>query len=151
MISQNIQTLRRTHGLTQEQLAEKVGVSRQTVAKWESGESVPDLANSDALARALNVTLDNLANYEPSDLGETPPPRGKHIFGVVKVGERGQMVIPKRAREVFGIQVGDELLCLGDEEQGIALVKTSAFLAGMQTIAGVMGAGLTRGGERGNR
>lgn len=148
MISQNIQTLRRTHGLTQEQLAEKVGVSRQTVAKWESGESVPDLANGDALARALNVTLDDLANYEPSDLGEVPPPRGKHMFGVVKVGERGQMVIPKRAREVFGIQVGDELLCLGDEEQGIALVKTSAFLAGMQTIAGVMGAGLTRGCRR---
>lgn len=141
MIGRNIQTLRKAAGLTQEQLAEKVGVSRQTVAKWESGESVPDLANGDTLARVLGVTLDDLANYEPTDMGEAPPPRGKHIFGVVRVGERGQMVIPKKAREVFGIEVGDELLCLGDEEQGIALVRTDVFLAGMQRLADAMGPG----------
>lgn len=50
-------------------------------------------------------------------------PKGKHIFGTVKVGERGQIVIPKEARDVFGIKPGDTLLMLGDEEQGIAIVK----------------------------
>lgn len=50
-------------------------------------------------------------------------PRGKHIFGTAKVGDRGQIVIPKDAREVFGIQPGDTLLILGDEENGIIVTK----------------------------
>ena len=50
-------------------------------------------------------------------------PKGKHIFGTVKVGERGQIVIPKEARQIFDIKAGDTLLVLGDEEQGLAIVK----------------------------
>ena len=49
--------------------------------------------------------------------------KGKHMFGSVKVGERGQIVIPKEAREIFGINPGDLLLVLGDEARGLALVK----------------------------
>ena len=45
--------------------------------------------------------------------------RDRHIFGTVKVGEKGQIVIPKEARTVFGIQPGDTLLVLGDETRGI--------------------------------
>lgn len=56
------------------------------------------------------------------------PPKGKHIFGTVKVGERGQIVIPKEAREIFDIKPGDTLLILGDEAQGIAIVKNNVFL-----------------------
>jgi len=51
----------------------------------------------------------------------------KHLFGSVKVGERGQVVIPKEAREIFGIRPGDLLLVLGDTERGIALVKADAL------------------------
>ena len=58
-------------------------------------------------------------------------PKGKHIFGTVKVGERGQIVIPKEARELFNIQPGDTLLVLGDEEQGIAISKSDV----MQEVA----------------
>lgn len=54
-------------------------------------------------------------------------PKGKHIFGTVKVGERGQIVIPKEAREVFNIQPGDTLLVLGDEEKGLAVTKVDAM------------------------
>ena len=54
-------------------------------------------------------------------------PKGKHIFGTVKVGERGQIVIPKEAREIFYINPGDSLLVLGDEEQGIAIVKADVM------------------------
>lgn len=54
-------------------------------------------------------------------------PKGKHIFGTVKVGERGQIVIPKEAREIFDINPGDILLVLGDEEQGIAVVKADTM------------------------
>lgn len=47
----------------------------------------------------------------------------KFIFGTVKVGEKGQIVIPKEARDVFDIKPGDTLLVLGDKDQGIAIVK----------------------------
>ena len=50
-------------------------------------------------------------------------PRGKHVFGTVKVGEKGQIVIPKEARTVFGIQPGDTLLVLGDERSGIVVTR----------------------------
>ena len=42
--------------------------------------------------------------------------KGQHIFGTVKVGEKGQIVIPKEARQIFDIKAGDTLLVLGDEE-----------------------------------
>ena len=51
---------------------------------------------------------------------------GKYIFGVVKVGDRGQIVIPKEAREVYGIKAGDSLLVLGDMK-GMAVIKTEIF------------------------
>lgn len=52
-------------------------------------------------------------------------PDGKHIFGIVSLSEKGQIVIPKKAREVFGLKAGDQLLVMGDESQGLALVKAS--------------------------
>lgn len=52
----------------------------------------------------------------------------KHLFGVVTVGEKGQIVIPKKARDMFGITPGSTLLVLGDEAKGgIAIVKTEIF------------------------
>ena len=51
---------------------------------------------------------------------------GKYLFGVVKVGERGQIVIPKEAREQYDIKAGDSLMVLGDNK-GIAMLKTEVF------------------------
>ena len=51
---------------------------------------------------------------------------GKYIFGVVKVGERGQVVIPKEAREQYQIKAGNSLMVLGDQ-RGIAMLKTEVF------------------------
>ncbi|MDY0395648.1 AbrB/MazE/SpoVT family DNA-binding domain-containing protein [Virgibacillus halophilus] len=61
-------------------------------------------------------------------------PGGKHVFGTVKVGTKGQIVIPKEARDIFNIKPGDSLLMLGDEEQGIALVKQEAFFEFAEAI-----------------
>lgn len=47
---------------------------------------------------------------------------GKHIFGMVKVGEKGQIVIPKEARQLFNIKPGDTLMLVGDESQGLAII-----------------------------
>lgn len=50
-------------------------------------------------------------------------PKGKHLFGTAKVGEKGQIVIPKEARTLFNITQGDTLLILGDDENGIFITK----------------------------
>ena len=129
MFSDNLINLRKIHHLTQEDVAEKVGVTRQSVAKWESGESVPDLDKCRMLADLFRVSLDDLANYEPEDnMGLSVPPRGKHLFGLVTVGDKGQIVIPAKARKIFGISPGDQLVILGDEGQGLAVLKTDSFL-----------------------
>ena len=60
---------------------------------------------------------------------------GKYIFGVVKVGDRGQIVIPKEAREVYGIKAGDSLLVLGDMK-GMAVIKTEIFQDKIDEVLG---------------
>ena len=130
MFKDNLVQMRKVLQLTQEDLAEKLGVTRQSVAKWEAGESIPDLDKCKQRADIFGVSLDDLANYEPEDnLGLGVPPKGKHLFGLVTVGDKGQIVIPAKARKIFEISTGDQLVVLGDEGQGLALVKTSHFLS----------------------
>lgn len=59
----------------------------------------------------------------------------KYIFGVVKVGDRGQIVIPKDAREIYGIKAGDSLLVLGDKK-GMAVIKTEIFQDKIDEVLG---------------
>lgn len=128
MISENIVKLRKKYNYSQEDVAEKIGVTRQTIAKWENGESVPDVVHSSALAELFNISLDNLVNFNGSISGMSEvPPKGKHMFGVVTVGDKGQIVIPVKARRVFNIKPGDSLVVLGDEERGLALLGTDFF------------------------
>lgn len=116
--------------MTQEDVAEKVGVTRQAIAKWESGETVPDLDKCRLLADVFGVSLDDLANYKAEEnLGLDLPPKGKHLFGIVTVGDKGQIVIPAKARKLFDISAGDQLVVLGDEGQGLAIIKAQSFLA----------------------
>jgi AbrB family looped-hinge helix DNA binding protein len=130
MFSENLVQMRKLLSMTQEELAEKVGVTRQAVAKWEAGDSLPDLEKSKLLAEALNASLDELANHEPEDnLGLGLAPKGKHLFGMVTVGDKGQIVIPAKARKLFDITPGVNLVVLGDENQGIALIKAEHFLS----------------------
>ena len=122
MINMNLKRLRQQYQYTQEDLAEKLGVSRQVVAKWEKGESTPDQYFCIKLAELYDVTIDNLVNYDEEKSGVSVPPKGKHYFGATTVGERGQIVIPKKARELFHIEAGNTLLIVGDEERGLAIV-----------------------------
>lgn len=129
MFKDNLIQLRKYRQMTQEELAEKVGVTRQAVAKWEAGETMPDLERSRMLAEIFEVSLDDLASYESNaNFGMGVPPKGKHLFGMVTVGDKGQIVIPAKARKLFSIDAGDQLVVLGDETQGIALLKSDSFL-----------------------
>jgi len=133
MIGENIQYFRKGMNLTQEALAERVGVSRQTIAKWEAGESAPDLALAGRLAAALEVSLDELIEA-PVPRPAPAAARDKHLFGLVTVGDKGQIVIPVKARRIFNIQPGDQLMVLGDESRGLALLDARFFMLASEAM-----------------
>ncbi len=122
MIGQKLKELRKQKKMSLEYVAEQLDVSRQTVAKWEADETIPDVIKCKELADLYEISLDLLALGDQGELNEERS--GKYVFGMVKVGERGQIVIPQKARKVFDIKAGDQLLVLGDVKQGgIAIVK----------------------------
>lgn len=92
------------------------------------------MEKSRLIAGVLDVTLDELVNYEGGETRLPFSPKGKHAFGMVKVGEKGQIVIPAKARKIFDIKPGDVLMVLGDEERGIALLKEQDFMAMVQAM-----------------
>lgn len=148
-LAKNLSILRRNMGLSQEKAAEAAGVTRQALAKWEAGETTPDIIHCDALAELYGVSLDDLLHFEHKPGSLPPPPRGKHVFGVVQMGDRGQLVIPKRARELFGLSKGDTLVVLGDTNPGtagIALVPAQ-FITSLLDVARQMDAGGEEGKE----
>ena len=136
MLAETLIRLRNFHHMSQDEVSEKVGVSRQAYGKWEKGETLPDVAKAKALADIFNTTIDNLYSQDQS-VNQTPilpGPPGKHIFGTVSVNDKGQILIPKKAREVMGINSGDSLVLLGDEESGLALIKAEEFERTLQSI-----------------
>ena len=128
MFCDNLVSLRKMKQMSQEQLAEAVGVSRQTISKYETGEALPDIDKCKAMAELFDVSLDDLVNYDKQASGLGIPPKGKHMFGLVKVGDKGQIVITAKARKIFGIEPGDNLVILGDETQGLALIVERSFM-----------------------
>lgn len=118
-----LKMFRKQHGLTQEDIAEKLGVSRQAVAKWERGDTMPDIESCVKLADIYEITVDMLVrDLECSSHGD-----GKHIFGCSKMNSKGQITLPVGCREVFNLKPGDNILVLGDEEKGIALINLGSI------------------------
>lgn len=116
----NFKLFRKKSGFTQEDIAEKLGVSRQAVAKWENGDTTPDIEFCIQLAELYGTTLDALVCQEYMN---EAPESGKHAFGIARVNDKGQITLPKKARELFNIKAGDSLLVLGEEGRGIAIVN----------------------------
>lgn len=128
MISENLRALRLRERYSLEDVAEIIGVSRQAVAKWESGETFPDIEKCVKLSKLYKVSLDALVNDTVSDMMKTSGEDGKYCFGVTKVGEDKKIVLPDELAKVFGIEPGDHILLLGDRAKGIALVKCNEFI-----------------------
>ena len=136
-INKNLTYLRKSYHMSIEDVAEKIGVSRQAVSKWENGDSIPDIINCDALAALYDITVDDLLHFngEERDIGIAP--KGKYHFGTTVLGERGQVVIPKQARDLLRLEAGDTLVVLADEtpgSQGIALLPADSFMQAAKEI-----------------
>ncbi len=90
MLSEKIYELRRKNGLSQEQLAEKIGVSRQAISKWEGGLSTPELDKLKALSECFHITIDELTGnqaaspHDPATQEDEPP--APHKTGESKLG-----------------------------------------------------------------
>lgn len=122
-ISENLKVLRIRSERTLENVAEIIDVSRQTVSKWESGESYPDIEKCVKLSRLYNVSLDALVNKPIQELVKEGADRNRYVFGVTKLNGDRMIKLPERAVELFEIGENDILLVVGDKEQGMAIVK----------------------------
>ena len=95
-IANRLVELRRSHGLSQEELAARLGVSRQAVSKWERAESSPDTDNLIALARLYGVSLDGLLLHEAAAGGTawaaapTPEEKPETVTGPGAEEERAE-------------------------------------------------------------
>ena len=133
MLKENLMMLRKIHGYSQEEISEKIGISRQAYAKWESGATIPDVETCALLAKVYGTTVDGLLKTESVEgLGVIPPaPEGKYLWGSVTMNDRGQIVIPKEARDKLGFTAGQRLI-VGSDEKGIALIPAEVFEEGMR-------------------
>ena len=129
MLGKNLIMLRNLNGFSQEEIAGRIGVSRQAYAKWESGKAVPDIVRCSMLAQVYGVTIDSLIKTETVDnkMVMPPAPKGKNVWGSVIINSRGQLVIHKTAREHFGLTGGQRLIVLSEDGEGIALVPADIF------------------------
>lgn len=136
MLKENLTMLRGINGYSQEEIAERIGISRQAYAKWESGATIPDVEKCRRLAEVYGVTVDALLKTEQVDgAGVLPPaPKGKNVWGSVVMNERGQLVIPKAAREHFGFEFGQRFIVLSEDAEGLALVPAEIFEEKMRRL-----------------
>lgn len=136
MLKDNLLLLRNMHGYSQEDVAEKIDISRQAYAKWESGATIPDIEKCSRLAELYDVTIDSLVRTETADgIGVIPPaPRGKNIWGSVTMNERGQIVLPKALRDSFNLVPGHRLIVLSDADEGIAIIPAEMFELHLKNI-----------------
>ena len=123
MISSNLRMLRNRGNYTLERLAEIIGVSRQTVAKWEANETYPDIENCIKLSALFHVSLDAFVKEPIPLMPDEPNDKGQYLFGIVKIDESGSVPLPDKALSLMEILPGDRMLLLGDKSQGIAIVK----------------------------
>lgn len=97
MLSENLIVLRNLKGLSQEQIAEQIGVSRQAYAKWEKGTSIPDVEKCMVLADFYGTTIDSLMRENSTDSGLKLPPAPKgNLSGVRLPSTTGDRLLSRK-------------------------------------------------------
>lgn len=158
-LGETIRELRREKGLSQEQLAERTGLSRQTIYKWESGQAAPDLENLQTLAGALGTTVSRLLGEAPSPSRPDPQDpldkgarmvkkhwrKGGYVLmaygaGAVAFGLVGRAMLGGFFRASAQVPAGFSPLPEGGSPFGamqsaMLLVPTVALLAGVAMVA----------------
>lgn len=126
MLKDVLVKMRKINNYTQEDIADKLNVSRQAVSRWEAGSSVPDIYNCQELCKIYDISIEALLEADKND-DKMLAPINKYMFGYVKVEENGVIRLSKECLKIMNLHKGDLLLCLGDTEQGIALVDAANY------------------------
>ena len=130
-LSEKILSLRTRMGLSQEDLAEKLGVSRQSVSKWETGQSVPDLDKLIKLADLFQISVDELVRE-----GERPQPPEPPQPQVVYVREKKQSLTGTQTAgvclEIIGLAL--DLLGLVGESSLMVFMGTALIVLGLPLL-----------------
>ena len=129
---EKLQQLRKQKGLTQEELAEFLYVSRTAVSKWESGRGYPNIDSLKAIAQFFSVTIDGLL-YAAEELpsvkddssGENPPCLRVSIFGLLDLSSAALLFLPLFAQKTSGVPEAVSLLAF----TGSSLWLRSAYFA----------------------
>lgn len=134
---------RKKRGLSQEDVAEKLGVSRQTISKWESDETIPDLCQSQKMARLYRVPLDELAAFdtdvkEIQELIETTDEKAQEKMDWTKVWAKKYPILAQYQEKVDIPRFAGELNgLLGELEERYGFGEQDAFLVLKDILFGV--------------
>ncbi len=102
--SENLKAIRSAKGMTQEQLAQKLGVQRQSIVEWEKPDGKrPDFLNLVCLVTALEVSWNKLMDGEVQTVKQTVP-EWKHMEGIVKALQTFAQVADKITKETFHLE-----------------------------------------------
>lgn len=130
-LGQNIQNARRAQGLSQEALAEKIGVSRQALGKWEKDTALPGLDNLQALAAALGIGVDALLGAENAD-----PAVPAVTLDALRDLLAARDAEEKRRRRLWGCAGGAAFIILAGLLAGVALQYERQISALNQELCG---------------
>lgn len=86
-LGEKIKELRKKNNISQEELSEKIGVSRQTITKWENDAGLPDIENIKTIASLFNISIDELLDYKKEILGEIILEEKYSLNGIKKEGK----------------------------------------------------------------
>ena len=119
ILGDEIKKARNLQRFSQEDLAERIGVTRQAIINWEKGKAVPDMLTAVKLAEALDVTVEELASTKKVKGPAFYGPDEKRFLGTVTIGKDGNVKLPKEFLREMKVFPGDKMLMLADTERGV--------------------------------
>ncbi|MCI9063758.1 MAG: helix-turn-helix transcriptional regulator [Clostridia bacterium] len=138
-LSDNLRNIRKEHNLSQEQLAEKIGVSRQAVSKWESGQSYPEMDKVLLICKLFNYNIDELMNENVKEVNETKQSK----ININKYIDDFFGFITKTVDMLTAMSFKEKVKCF--IEQAIIIIFLVAIFAIIGTIGSSLLSGLFRG------
>lgn len=141
--AENLMALRKQRGWSQEELGDKIGVTRQTISKWEMGQSTPELEKLVELSKLFQMSIDQLVGLEPAGERNEPWEAPRHTAGVRSLGVYYEYISPVKVfslplihiRLGFGPQLAKGIIAVGNCAVGAVAIGGCSL--GLISLGGV--------------